>query len=152
MEKARIAKYVFQVVDKEFITPGYIRVTLNGEGANEFSQCTIGANNKIFIPSAGKKNVLFDELEKPIVRTYTHRGVNVTKSEIVIDFVNHGDNGPASLWARSAVFGDELGVATSLRLVFFNWGCYCNTCFDLYFRKLGSRSKRILYNRSGKSR
>ncbi|WP_437921097.1 siderophore-interacting protein [Sphingobacterium sp. LRF_L2] len=128
MEKPTIAKHLFEVVEKEFITPHYIRVRLRGEGAKDFKQCSPGANNKIFIPPAGTKEVQFasfsaekgewvmpDEHVKPIVRTYTHRGIDVEKNEIIIDFVNHGDNGPASSWARNAMPKDQLGVAMKLR-------------------------------------
>lgn len=127
MEKPIIAKHVFEVVTKEYITPHYIRIWLKGEGAHEFSQCTPGVNNKIFIPPAGEKNVQFatfnpekgewvmpDEQVKPIVRTYTHRGVSADNEQIIIDFVNHGDNGPASTWARSAQPHDQLGVAMKI--------------------------------------
>jgi len=128
MEKPIIAKHVFEVVAKEYVTPHYIRVWLQGEGAADFSQCTPGANNKIFIPPAGEKNVQFatfdatkgewvmpDEQVKPIVRTYTHRGMSTDKEQIIIDFVNHGDNGPASTWARAAAVHDQLGVAMKIR-------------------------------------
>src|SRR5690606_17665213 len=128
MEKPIIAKHIFRVVAKEHLTPHYIRVRLQGEGAKDFAQCTLGANNKIFIPPAGTKEVRFaefdkgrgewvmpDENVKPIVRTYTHRRIDIAKDEIVIDFVNHGDNGPASSWAIHAETGDQLGVAMKIR-------------------------------------
>lgn len=124
MEKPIIAKHVFQVVEKEYITPAYIRVKLKGKGTGDFAHCTIGANNKIFIPPQGKKEMEFtgfdkiatpDALEQPTVRTYTHRGIDVNKEEIVIDFINHGDNGPASSWARNAEIGHQLGVAMKVR-------------------------------------
>lgn len=125
MEKPTIAKHVFQVMGKEYITPSYIRVKLQGEGTRDFAHCTIGANNKIFIPPHGKKDIRLaasdvagaasEILVQPIIRTYTHRGIAIDKNEIVIDFVDHGDNGPASSWARSAGVGDQLGVAMKVR-------------------------------------
>ncbi|KGE13770.1 siderophore-interacting protein [Sphingobacterium deserti] len=128
MEKPIIAKHVFNVVAKQHITPHYIRITLRGDGAGDFKHCTPGANNKIFIPPAGENHVQFatfdaekaewvmpDERIKPIVRTYTHRGMGTADGEIIIDFVDHGDNGPASTWARAAVKDDQLGVAMKLR-------------------------------------
>lgn len=128
MERPVIAKHVFEVSRKEYLTPHYIRVTLHGEGAKDFSQCDLGANNKIMVPPAGHKKVklsVWDEAtqqyilpaehERPLIRTYTHRAIDVENNQIVIDFVNHGDNGPASRWARSAEVGDQLGVAMKLR-------------------------------------
>lgn len=115
------------LVDKEYMTPHYIRVRLHGEGTSDFADCTIGVNNKIFIPPVGVKDVAFatydddlgewvapDESVKPSVRTYTHRAIDVERNEITIDFVDHGDVGPASSWARKAVQGDQLGVAMKL--------------------------------------
>lgn len=128
MEKPIIAKHIFKVKEKFDITPHYIRVRLYGEGAQDFAPCTLGANNKIFIPPAGSNKVQFstfdpvvgewvmpDDSVKPTVRTYTHRQIDVENNEIVIDFVNHGDNGPASSWARAAQIDDELGVAMKVR-------------------------------------
>jgi len=128
MEKVQIAKHVFQVLNKEYITPHYIRVTLQGEGAKDFAFCTLGANNKIMVPPAGQKKVklstidpntgeviLPPESERPTIRTYTHRAIDVEKNQIVIDFVNHGENGPASRWALNAEKNDELGVAMKIR-------------------------------------
>lgn len=128
MEKPTIAKHVFEVSSKEYITPHYIRIKLRGDGVADFAQCTAGANNKIFIPPAGAKEVQFATFDaqkgewvmpqddvKPLVRTYTHRGISADGKEIIIDFVNHGDNGPASSWARAAEVQDQLGVAMKLR-------------------------------------
>lgn len=128
MEKVVIAKHVFRVTSKELITPHYIRIRLMSDEDIEFDKCIPGANNKIFIPPVGSKEVHFatfdsekaewvmpDENVKPIVRTYTHRAIDPISKEITIDFVNHGDNGPASSWARNAKISDQLGVAMKIR-------------------------------------
>lgn len=126
MEKSKVAIHVFNVVAKERLSPHYIRVRLKGEGAKDFATCTLGVNNKIFIPPAGVQKVylpqatdgngetIVPEESKPIMRTYTHRAIDVDREEIVIDFVDHGDTGPASAWAGYAKIGDELGVAMKL--------------------------------------
>lgn len=128
MNKPQIAKHVFRVFKKDFLTPHYIRVVLQGEGAKDFAKCDLGANNKIMIPPAGQKEVklaVWDEAknewalppehQRPLIRTYTHRAIDEENNLITIDFVNHGDNGPASAWARNATIGDELGVAMKIR-------------------------------------
>src|SRR5690606_3259626 len=40
-----------------------------------------------------------------------HRGIDLDKNEIWIDFVVHGDEGPASAWAIAAKEGDALEVS-----------------------------------------
>ncbi|EKF56346.1 Siderophore-interacting protein [Galbibacter marinus] len=121
--KATISRKVFQLKSKQYITPHYLRITLNGD-VSDFEHSTVGDNNKIFIPPKGVNEVQFPVLDPeskkmvyqntdtaPFVRTYTHKGVNLAKNELYIDFVNHGDNGPASSWAIHAELGDKLGVA-----------------------------------------
>lgn len=118
-----IIQDVFTVSHIEFRTPHYIKVTLTGNVAL-FKECTLGANNKIFIPPKGiskvhmrtydlekKEWVLPAEHLRPKMRTYTHRSINLEKKELCIDFVNHGLNGPASAWANQATIGSELGIA-----------------------------------------
>jgi NADPH-dependent ferric siderophore reductase len=111
------------VVRKEFITPHYIRVYLTAEELEHFQNTTVGDNNKILIPPLGVKEIHFPLFDKetrkwspppkelaPIVRTYTHRGLDLEKRELIIDFVNHGEAGPASAWALRAQAGDKLGI------------------------------------------
>ena len=124
-----VARALFHLKKREFITPHFIRITLSGapEDVSKLEACTIGVNNKIFIPPSGVDTVYFPEFDeekkewleqdpsvKPLVRTYTHRGIDVINNEIIIDFVNHGETGPASSWALNAAVGDPLGVAMKL--------------------------------------
>lgn len=108
---------------KEYITPHYIRVYLTGDNVQKIANTTIGVNNKILIPPAGCSAVYLPEFDddkkqwkpqpdeiRPFIRTYTHRGIDLEKNEIWIDFVAHGDEGPASAWAIAAKVGDPLGV------------------------------------------
>lgn len=112
-----------RVSRKEYITPHYIRVYLTGDNINAFTNTTIGVNNKILIPPKGLQEIHFPEYDyeamkwkpqpddiRPFIRTYTHRGIDTQNKEIWIDFVAHGDEGPASAWAAKAEKGDVLGV------------------------------------------
>lgn len=108
---------------KEYITPSYLRIFLGGEGVEKFAVPTVGDNNKIMVPPAGVSKVQLQEFdyksldwkpmaeeEKPVVRTLTHRGIDLEKKELWLDFVVHGDEGRASAWAKAAKPGDELHV------------------------------------------
>lgn len=127
MSNLQIAKEVFKLVKREYLTPHFIRLTLEGKNVKPYEICTIGANNKLFIPPQNVDKVHFPTLDpetnsfvhaeeqiRPFVRTYTHRGIDLEKNQMIIDFVNHGENGPASSWAINAEKGDEIGVAMKL--------------------------------------
>ena len=47
----------------------------------------------------------------PARRTYTVRSFDTISRELNIDFVAHGDDGPASRWASRATQGDFIGFA-----------------------------------------
>lgn len=122
-----ISRQVFTLAGREYLTPHFIRITLQGEDVTPYEICTIGVNNKILLPPAGVKKVhlpVYDDETKewtepethlkPIMRTYTHRGIDHEKNQLIVDFVYHGDNGPASDWAQNAQPGDEVGIAMKL--------------------------------------
>lgn len=50
------------------------------------------------------------EAERPWMRSYSIRAYRKDQAEIDIDFVLHGDSGPASAWAEVATPGDVLGI------------------------------------------
>ncbi|MCB4800021.1 siderophore-interacting protein [Neotamlana laminarinivorans] len=123
---SKIVQDVFTVVSKNFVTPNYIRVVLTGN-VSLFKGATLGDNNKIFIPPKGMKKVhmrsyieetnewILPELAvRPFMRTYTNRAINFETNELVLEFANHGEEGPASAWANAAQIGDELGVAMKI--------------------------------------
>lgn len=97
------------------ITPTMIRVTLYSPEIHEMTAGCEGANCKLFLPQTGQNQADFmrqlDEGPRPDVRTYTVRHIRHDDCEMDIDFVDHGDNGPASAWARRAKSGDFCGFA-----------------------------------------
>lgn len=110
---------VFTVKNKTFITPHYIRVVfeVTNEQLDLLANVKLGSNNKIFIPPKGMNVIYFTNKESvvlsellPVMRTYTNRRIDFEKRELSIDFVAHGDNGPASSWAQKAEAGDILGI------------------------------------------
>jgi len=110
-----------RVARKAYLTPHFIRMWLSGDNVRDFAEATVGANNKILIPPEGVSKIHFPTLTetgiipppadvRPLIRTYTHRGIDLKNNELWIDFVAHGDEGPASKWAIGAKPGDVLGV------------------------------------------
>lgn len=108
---------------KEYITPHYVRLYFTGEKISLFGNTTVGVDNKILIPPKGVAEIHFPEFDceneqwklipeevRPVIRTFTHRGIDLERKEIWIDFVIHGTDGPASAWAIDAAKGDLLGV------------------------------------------
>lgn len=121
--KPKTIQAVLSVARKEYITPHYIRVYLTGDDVQRFANTTVGVNNKILVPPEGVNEIFFPTFDyekkewnhpepqvRPFVRTYTHRGIDTQRNELWIDFVAHGDEGPASAWALKAAEGDRLGV------------------------------------------
>jgi NADPH-dependent ferric siderophore reductase len=104
---------MMQVVRAWHLTPNMIRVTLEADFVRELKTDCQGANCKIFLPEAGQSAEAFarqlSEGPRPVVRTYTVRHVRPDVGQMDIDFVDHGDHGPASAWARAAGPGSFLG-------------------------------------------
>ena len=91
-----------QVVRKVRVTPNMLRVSLGGPDIAGFPNGRESANFKLLIPASG---------EKPITRTYTVRNYRRAAGEVDVDFMLHGDPGPASDWAIGAKPGDAVGFA-----------------------------------------
>lgn len=92
-----------------------IRVVFSGPELAGFPEDREGANCKLMIPAPGETRKNFaNRLSNgpaPIRRTYTVRHFDPATKELAIDFVAHGDEGPASGWASRAKPGDFLGFA-----------------------------------------
>lgn len=106
---------ILMVKEVYYLTPHMIRIVLTGPELENVSEDCPGANCKIFPPEEGMTKEAFaghlnDASVRPVVRTYTIRSFDKKRREIVIDFVAHGDNGPASKWAMNAKAGDFLGM------------------------------------------
>ena len=110
-----------RVVATESLGPHLRRITCGGD-LGGFPAGAEGAHIKIFLrregqrelhlPTRGPSGVVWPAPAlKPLARTYTLSRHDAERSTLSIDFVLHGDAGPASRWALRAREGDELGLA-----------------------------------------
>ena len=95
------------------LTPNMIRVTFAGPELTGFPEGREGGNCKLLLPDLDEsKESFFKRLQdgpSPAKRTFTVRCYRADVEELDIDFVDHGDNGPASRWANHAKPGAFLG-------------------------------------------
>ena len=103
------------------LTPNMLRVTLQCPSITGVDESCNGAHCKLLLPQADMSADTFKKIisirpseldmeQRPIRRTYTVRYFRPETKEMDIDFVNHGDDGPASSWARDAKPGSFLGL------------------------------------------
>jgi len=97
------------------ITPNMIRVTLTAPELGDIPSGCEGAHCKIMLPEDGQSRIDFTTQlaagPRPATRTYTIRFARPGRHEIDVDFVAHGDEGPASAWAHRAQPGSFCGFA-----------------------------------------
>ncbi|MEO0975044.1 MAG: siderophore-interacting protein [Pseudomonadota bacterium] len=90
--------YHVSVVRNDALTPHMRRITLHGESLAAFPAGREGDYVK------GRFGGPF----RRVLRSFTVRRFDAASRQIVLDFVDHGDNGPASAWARSAPPGASI--------------------------------------------
>ena len=105
------------------VVPSIVRVTLRGSELAGFRSLGPTDHVKVFFPDPVTGDLLLpdvgpDGLQRPaasgtiISRDYTPLSFRDDGAalELDIDFVLHGDEGPASAWAARATIGQELGI------------------------------------------
>ncbi|MEM9438528.1 MAG: siderophore-interacting protein [Pseudomonadota bacterium] len=111
----RPAPRLLTVKEAYYLTPNMIRVIFAGPELDGFPEGREGGNCKLMLPEPDETKEAFAarlaDGPPPVRRTYTVRSYDAKKQELAIDFVAHGDNGPASRWAGQAVAGSFLGFA-----------------------------------------
>jgi NADPH-dependent ferric siderophore reductase len=97
------------------------RITLAGDGVADFDYAGPDHLTRVFFPVSEDFRLpvtpdWWPELQampierRPVLRNYTVRRIDHARGEFDIDFVLHGDSGPASAWACAAKPGDRIGV------------------------------------------
>lgn len=105
------------------LTPHLVRITFAGPSLAEFVDDGPDQRCKVFIPRADGSRAsvprgadwyprwqAMPDDERPTIRTYTVRAARPFAGELDIDFVLHGDSGPASAWACRAAVGDPVVI------------------------------------------
>lgn len=102
------------------IAPAMVRVTFTGSDLEGFAAPAPADHVKVFFPDGDgvlttpivtEQGIARPTTGTVISRDYTPFAYRAETNEVDIDFVLHGDNGPASAWAARAVPGMQLAVA-----------------------------------------
>lgn len=106
----------------ESLSPTFRRLTFASPEFEYFAPHGLDQRIKLLFPIDGRLAELGDgvswveawralpDAERNPMRTYTVRAIRPEAREIDIDFVFHGDGGPAARWLLSAAPGDELVI------------------------------------------
>ncbi|WP_159945650.1 siderophore-interacting protein, partial [Nocardiopsis sp. FR6] len=114
-----------RVVRTERLSKHFVTVTLGGSELADFTHLGRDQFVRLFLPRRGQDRLHMpgsadrrwvEELHAmppsrlPHVRAYTVRRFDPGALELDIEFVDHGEEGPASAWANRAVPGGEAGL------------------------------------------
>jgi NADPH-dependent ferric siderophore reductase len=112
-----------QVRSVTALTPRINRICFEAPALREFPFATQDQWVKLFFPPAGaaepevpegedwyRAYLAMPDTRRPPMRTYTVRDRDDDARTVTIDFVLHGDLGPASAWASHAVPGDRIAI------------------------------------------
>ncbi|WP_134486769.1 siderophore-interacting protein [Pseudomonas aeruginosa] len=113
---------------REQLSPALTRFVFGGPEVAEMKTLAADQRLKIFFPDAsGQPPSLpggsewyqayrsVEPARRPPMRTYTIRALRAEQEEVDVEFVLHGENGPASAWATHARIGDRLQLAAPNR-------------------------------------
>ncbi|MEH0934820.1 siderophore-interacting protein [Micromonospora psammae] len=115
--------YRARVLAARRIGASLIRVTFGGEELADFAGGGRDQSVSLFLPHPGQPEPVLpldagedwyahwraaDPAVRAVMRSYTISGQRPERSEVDIDFVHHGETGPASRWAGRARPGDRV--------------------------------------------
>lgn len=104
------------------LSPTFLRVTFTGGDLDHLGHDAPDQRIKVYIPPAGQQIPdigldnwyaqyrQMDPATRGALRTYTIVAVRPEAREVDIDFVLHGDSGPASTWANRITIGAEVAL------------------------------------------
>ncbi|RRW84526.1 siderophore-interacting protein [Pseudomonas aeruginosa] len=113
---------------REQLSPALTRFVFGGPEVAEMKPLAADQRIKIFFPDASgppprrpggsewyQAYRSGEPARRPPMRTYTIRALRAEQEEVDVEFVLHGENGPASAWATHARIGDRLQLAAPNR-------------------------------------
>ncbi|MFD4748585.1 siderophore-interacting protein [Streptomyces rubiginosohelvolus] len=129
MGQALPVTYV-RVVDVERVTPGTARIGFTADELPGLMEDRPDQQVKLCLPRAGQTvprlperdaddpygmrwyeaYLAIPEAERPWMRGFTVRSYDRERNVMAVDFVLHGEGGPAARWGASARVGDVLGM------------------------------------------
>ncbi|QAY92771.1 siderophore-interacting protein [Pseudomonas sp. ACM7] len=108
---------------KKALSPHLMRVTLTGPMVTEMATWAPDQRVKLFFPAVDGSSAKLSHgdgwyaryrampvAQRPAMRTYTIRHLRAEQGEVDIDFVLHGETGPASRWAIHAAAGESIQI------------------------------------------
>lgn len=104
------------------LAPNLRRIVFGGTALQGFPTGSDGDHIKVMLPQPHQAEPVLPTLgpngpiwpaaeQRPIVRTYSVSQFDAVRCELAVDFVLHGDNGPASRWANRVEVGAVVGIA-----------------------------------------
>lgn len=112
-----------ELARKVQLSPHMARLTFAGEAVRGMRTLAADQRIKVFFPNAaGERAAIEDRADwyaiyktqdvasRPPMRTYTIRHLRAEAGEVDVDFVLHGETGPASRWALNAAPGDRVQI------------------------------------------
>lgn len=113
---------------RERLSPSLSRLTFSGEEVREMATHAADQRIKIFFPDADGRPAALpktpdwlsvwkgqDAAARAPMRTYTIRALRADEGEVDVDFVLHGETGPASAWATRAATGDAVQIVAPVQ-------------------------------------
>jgi NADPH-dependent ferric siderophore reductase len=105
------------------LTPHMTRVTFHAPAFGDLSYLASDHYVRLLLPNRGQTEpslplsdrwwpemVAMPPAQRPILRNYTVSDLRPESGELDIDFVRHGDSGPATRWANRAERGHAVGI------------------------------------------
>lgn len=122
-EKPKYQIFEVTLARKTLLTPSLMRCVFYGESVRKMKMDAPDQRIKLLLPPPDgvyphlpddgewyREWLALPKAQRPLMRTYTLREVDAERAEMVVEFVVHGTEGPASAWAIQSQPGDEVRI------------------------------------------